>query len=92
MNRPIAGPWKVYDDRRYPNPTIEVQDRRGKPIVHWMGFDSSDRLVKYKRANARLIAAAPDLLAACQQMSDGYGDKADELKALKAIRAAISKS
>lgn len=52
-------------------------------------------------ANARLIAAAPDLLKACQNMLDTYAPKRDEkdraplhsavLSAIDAIREATEK-
>jgi hypothetical protein len=39
-------------------------DSTGAEVVHWRGFDSSDVAKTKKRANARLIAAAPELLDA----------------------------
>lgn len=45
-------------------------------------------------ANAALIAAAPDLLEACQLVADHCGDHGDErsFRAIKAARAAIAKA
>lgn len=43
-----------------------------------------------QRANARLIAAAPDLLAACKKVVECYGDPAKG--ALFGLRAAIARA
>jgi hypothetical protein len=43
---------------------VEVQTGQGKPVVSWAGFDRSEVPMKVHRANARLIAAAPELLEA----------------------------
>lgn len=60
------GPWSVY----HVHDTIEVQFgpmRKGRgraPVVHWTGFGNSDLPISVQAANARLMAAAPDMLAA----------------------------
>lgn len=62
-----SGPWKVYHAKLRPQFSgriIEVQDDHGKPVVTWSGFDNYDRLKKTHLANARLIAAAPEMLNA----------------------------
>ena len=58
------GPWAVGGTRDFFQVgTADAPD--GRPcIVFWTGFDSSDQPVEEQRANARLIAAAPDLLEA----------------------------
>ena len=60
------GPWRVYNAplRRYLNSSriIEIQTKDCSPIVQWAGFDSAPGTKKQKLANARLIAAAPELL------------------------------
>jgi hypothetical protein len=43
-------------------------------------------------ANARLIAAAPELLEACKAMIDYYGSASANVEALTAARAAIAKA
>ena len=66
------GPWHVYTGRlrkQFPTPIIEVQDAKGRSIVPWPGFDSCDLPKKERFANARLIAAAPVLLAALKLVS-----------------------
>ncbi len=63
------GPWtaKIYDR------TISVEVGSPKKskitVVGWSGFDSSDPPFRRQVANARLIAAAPDLLAALEAVS-----------------------
>lgn len=51
-------------------------------------------IADYQQAdcNASLIAAAPELLEACQAMSDGWGNGNDEESAILLIRAAIAKA
>jgi hypothetical protein len=53
-----------------------------------------DGVDEESHANARLIAAAPDLLRACEMLvaaQDG-GDVGDVLKAMDAARAAVAKA
>ena len=62
-----SGPWKVYHAKlrsqlRGSPKIIEIQSDHGAPIVQWSGFDNSERLKKTHLANARLMAAAPDML------------------------------
>ena len=64
------GPWLAFIEGR----TIAVhkgsvrKNPNAPAIVHWVGFDSSDVSLAKQKANARLIAAAPDLLAALEEM------------------------
>lgn len=62
------GPWRVYEGplrRGFPTPIIEIKAARSdRPVVNWQGFDDGNVPAEIHRANARLIAAAPDLLAA----------------------------
>jgi hypothetical protein len=55
------GPWtaKIYKQ------VIEIIGPKGEVIVRWPGFDGSSVSGRKNKANARLIAAAPDLLKAC---------------------------
>ena len=60
------GPFKVYHKRLRPQfktKIIEVQDRFGRAVIAWQGFDSCDMPVKTKLANAHLFAAAPETAA-----------------------------
>lgn len=86
------GPWLLIDatddeiaittDARMADdivPIVEVQ----------IGWD--EPLESEQRANARLIAAAPDLLEACQGLLDAL-PSATTHPAIKAARAAIAKA
>ena len=58
------GPWAVGGGHDFFQVgTADAPDSR-PCIVFWTGFDSSERPIKEQYANARLIAAAPDLLEA----------------------------
>ncbi len=87
------GPWKVYHALLRPqfpgNKIIEVQEANGNAVVRWAGFDDSDRLKRTHLANARLIAAAPDLLEALRGVLRVADRKTDEFDA---ARAAIAKA
>jgi hypothetical protein len=60
--KPTPGPWAV----KFNGPAPEVRGDSKTAIVNWRGFDDSFRPIAEHRANARLIAAAPDLLRACK--------------------------
>jgi hypothetical protein len=68
------GPWRAFVQRS----VVDVEDASGKVIIHWAGFDSSDTPLKEQRANARLIAAAPVLLAALREYHKANGLHHDE--------------
>lgn len=76
------GPWKVYANilrPEFPRKIIEVQDANDNAVVPWTGFDGAPQTKKMKRANARLIAAAPDLLAVGMELDRAIGGDGDEL-------------
>lgn len=62
MDAHAPPPWKVvpYVD------AIDIVDANGDEVAHLADRDL--RLIGMPPANARLIAAAPDLLAACKQV------------------------
>lgn len=94
-----SGPWKVYHAllrQQFPgNKIIEIQDDHGHAVVQWAGFDNSDRLKKTHLANARLIAAAPDMLQALRAADEVISRlqlTKDEAAAIALIERAIAKA
>lgn len=76
------GPW-IYEP--------STKTIRARPSNYWLAtMDSWDGAVNHE-ANARLIAAAPDLLAALQQIEVAYSFNRAEV-AFKVARAAIAKA
>jgi hypothetical protein len=102
------GPWSVViddsGDRPVSVPSIQAAEEYDCAIVHWDGFWQehwqSARGNREMRANARLIAAAPDLLEALQAiladcgeaMLDGYVENSLHSDEVNAARAAIAKA
>ncbi len=77
MAEHTPGPWTVYSRRG----VIAVL-RDTEPVINWQGFDSTG-LPEDALANARLCAAAPDLLAVCERIvaKDGIAGLRDQLAA-----------
>lgn len=96
------GPWHVIiDDCSHlaGRPGIFASDKLDCAIVHWDGFVQqhwrSARGDKEIQANARLIAAAPELLEALQELaSEEWRDDDDPIlmKARGKARLAIAKA
>lgn len=75
MNKHTPGPWNVlFDDTGGPFtgwPSVEASDELDCSIVHRAGFKQEywgDLSQREAIANARLIAAAPDLLDALESV------------------------
>lgn len=72
MTGHTVGPWEVFDKHgtlAVFSPRHTKRTGRIYEIIHWAGFDSSDVASLSKRkANAALIAAAPELLDALREM------------------------
>lgn len=67
MSRHTPGPWQVHNGYRVYAPAKLVGENRGQYFeVAICGTDYASGNLAETDANARLIAAAPDLLAACQ--------------------------
>lgn len=93
------GPWAIdRDPRRGMSWNINIVDKARGHAVCFMAH-SGGKEPERDEANARLIAAAPELLEALQEMVDGDAEAIDEAKALgvpfpeemlKAYRKAIA--
>lgn len=97
------GPWHVFDEND-PFPGIEASNPRQSIVIWGTGSAEcgvSGRTRKEQLANARLIAAAPDLLDALREIANGQGafstdplthasNTIDDMKEL--ARAAIAKA
>jgi hypothetical protein len=81
----LNGPWNIYADRT-------AQQMRGKCVAQIVKQGNTEE----REANARLIAAAPELLAALESLvSDAYLSLPNGNASTKAIdyaRAAIAKA
>lgn len=103
MNQPTPGPWEVSDEREcemehFASILSHAEGHKGVEVCVLQGghpYRNGEGL-----ANARLIAAAPDLYGACKAWMDwmdspGDGtDKSldDEAAMLDAMRAALAKA
>lgn len=66
MTKPTPGPWVV---ETYGSKTVlEIKSMTadGPPVVNWPGFDDAHRKHSEHTANAKLMAASPELLDACK--------------------------
>lgn len=99
------GPWQiVIDDDGNPlsgRPMVAAAPELDCAIVHWDGFVQSywrsARGDKEIHANARLIAAAPDLLKALEELADLFdamvsGEYRPDSYTTQPARAAIAKA
>ena len=87
------GPWNVGDDspNDYEGPIIDTRDRAVAVIT----IDHETESTPEDRANARLIAAAPELLAALielEQFTDHEARPLASVKLYAQARAAIAKA
>lgn len=87
------GPWNVHgrDTRGLPHSLVAAETLIAKVYSKCYGD------VEQETANAKLIAAAPDLLEALQAARDLWGDylppvNSNAMKAMKLVNAAISKA
>lgn len=89
-SRHTAGPWRI-DRPSEIGGCLDVRSRHFCIASIHAGMDDSWPHRNTQRdANARLIAAAPDLLAACIKVVEHYGDPAGGQ--LFGLRAAIAKA
>jgi hypothetical protein len=85
--RHTPGPWAISVHAQW---AIDASD--GKPVASSGFLSDGIRSVEEQAANARLIAAAPSLLAACGMaldvlISDGYDEQSPPVARLRAIIA-----
>lgn len=94
------GPWFAFIKGEVIAVGIGNKRKDVDAIVHWTGFDACHVGFDEQAANAKLIAASPDLLEAARQ-TKWFIENGRELgfipvvpsePALQAIRAAISKA
>ncbi|AXN57924.1 hypothetical protein [Acinetobacter phage ABPH49] len=90
------GPWEAFVGHGGLTLAIHTPGDRGcDNVVGWMGFDSIDETAKVKVANARLIAAAPELLEvlesiiSCQE-NNGAISAAHLIAAKAVVRKALT--
>jgi hypothetical protein len=95
----VGGPWLVYEKKRIDNddPHAIGVTRVNAPVNDVAACNILGLELDECRANAQLIAAAPELLVACQlyvrAKADGGVSMADlSAKADEAIRAAIARA
>lgn len=95
VTKHTPGPLIVQEDDFGPSEfVITTQQRKNKsqvPICK-MDVDFDGQIGVEQQANALLIAAAPDLLKALQDMVDYYGTASASVEALHKAHAAIAKA
>lgn len=79
------GPWALFEGDPHSR-TLEIglPGKLGQRpcVVGWPGFDSNDLPLALNRKNARLIAAAPALLAECKRLAEQNAELVAALQAL----------
>ena len=98
MGKPTPGPWDVQISCKE---FVPVSQGGGERVTIWAGSGSdrervctATRLddVATTKANARLIAAAPELLAALEEVAAGYCGDFGPAHISTRIRAALAKA
>jgi hypothetical protein len=89
MNKPTPGPWGYFVDEQ--NVIVTIDGSQGQPVA------DINRTGGNAAADARLIAAAPMMLAALQQIAAspngrGFAQFAKYIVAIPAIEKATGKS
>ncbi|MFN8994323.1 MAG: hypothetical protein ACK5X3_11770, partial [Pseudomonadota bacterium] len=73
------GPWKLWVSQDARPHAVFLRHALGSiEIPHWGYIGTSDAIVEEQFCNARLIAAAPDLLAELQNIANADPRKWDE--------------
>lgn len=87
MTGHTPGPWAVYP-RRAADGSVVVTDAGNGQVAT---LRSTSKTVKMIEADARLIAAAPDLLEACEEIASAY-DAAVGVTLPKSVLARMRKA
>ena len=96
--RHTPGPWRVVPGKEFQVERATAAYDRQIAHVYGPDADSVEQGIKAAAANAYLIAAAPDMLAALRQAGvalaaiRGEQFRAPQMSALDAVRAAIAKA
>ena len=76
MSKHTPGPWRAYQRADYTTPGwVILWPDTSKPGIHHRRLDSNGGFIE---ADARLIAAAPDLLKALKAIVKSLADQDDE--------------
>ena len=96
MSEHTPGPWSAFISGNTIAIDLGANPRGERPcIIGWPGFDSNDQTKATNIANARLIAAAPDLLEALQEACNSIETTDNPFKGSlmhNQMRAAIAKA
>lgn len=96
--RHTAGPWRVKDETEAPRRAFAIVSHLDREVARYLAFDDHLRFAyttarpEEVEANAHLIAAAPDLLAACKDFAEAQDEGLDLTEPARLIRAAIAKA
>lgn len=95
MSKHTPGPWRFIANHPGCIPAFDIRDAEGM-MVAYLGHT---RTPGQAEANARLIAAAPDLLAACERLSfaalrreSTMGDPCNLIAAIEELREAAQQA
>ena len=97
----VKGPWSVRDDDQNPHykSLVLVDDSGGRLVASIPLRLDAIHVDRHAREFARLIAAAPAMLEACEQVSEwldflkiNYPDMPGLIRGVRAARAAIAQT
>jgi hypothetical protein len=95
MSKPTPGPWRLWIAQDARPHSIYLGGNLGSievPHDHCDFHDPSGALAKEQLCNARLIAAAPELLEALLAVRAFINGEADAAEPFGMVRAAIAKA
>ena len=72
MTGHTPGPWSIYEDDEEPTLVVQYETMPSYYLPIWGKIFSERPITDTDRANARLIAAAPEMLAALRRCAEGY--------------------